>query len=191
MNMALEYADILKQSEDIPDPAFFSPSEMTIGTVTLWRPFCVCPSTPLLTPVLPWLLGPVVLVITEQGRAVAEKIPPSDTIAPVILAGATRAVYNLITERNTVDARRISPKIAKSLSMKGCIWKRNGIYLHTNLENEAYAHMFRVFLDANFLLPPNPCIPAVLPSELSQGEEANLSRLFAQDQHLIPSPRQL
>jgi hypothetical protein len=181
LDAMLEYAGALKKDENIPDPAFLSPTETTVETVALWRPFCVCPSAPLLAPILPWSLAPAVLVITEQGRAMAEKIPPSDTIAPIILFGAARAVYDLIVKRNAPDEKRISPKITKCLSTEGCVWKQNGVYLHTDLDDAAYARIFRLFLDANLLLPPNPRIPAVLPSELSEGEEANLSRLLIQD----------
>jgi hypothetical protein len=181
---ALEHAGILKKNENILDPAFLSSTEMAVETVATWRPFCTCPVASLLAPVLPWSLAPAVLVITERaqgahGRGMVEKIPPSDMVAPVLLVGATRAIYDLIAEKDAAERNKIFPKITKSLLTERCVWKQNGIYLHTDLDDEAYRRLFQLFLDANFLLPPHPHTPAILPPTLSEGEEANLSRLLA------------
>jgi hypothetical protein len=176
---ALEDADILKKNEPIPDSAFLSPPETTTASVTLWRPFCACPPSPLLVPILPWSLAPAVLAVKESGRAMVKNPLFSDTIAPLLLATATRAIYDLIAEINAVDKKRTFPKIAKALATKGCLWKQNGVYLRADVDGEAYKRLFHLFLDAGFLLPPDPRSPAILPAELSEGEEAILARLLA------------
>jgi hypothetical protein len=43
---------------------------------------------------------------------------------------------------------------------------------------EDYAALFRRFLDGGFLLPPGQEEPAILPGELSPGEEAKLAALI-------------
>jgi hypothetical protein len=174
----LEQAGVIKKGEVFSDPAIFLPET---ATVALWRPFCECVAAYLLVPILPWRLAPAVLVATEGGVAAGWDIPPSDAIAPIALVGATRAIYDLIAEKEN----RAYPKIAKALMDKECIWKQNGVYLHTDLEGEAYARLFRLFLEAGCLLPPTLQAPAILPSELSEGEEASLARLFIQ---MPPSP---
>ncbi|MDR1216238.1 MAG: hypothetical protein LBK25_06125 [Treponema sp.] len=183
LHAALEDAGILKKNDPIPDSAFLSPPETTAASITLWRPFCVCPPSPLLVPVLPWSLAPAVLVVKESGRTMVKNPLFSDTIASVILAAATRAIYDLIAEINAADRKRSFPKITKTLAMKGCLWKQNGVYLRTDVDDTAYERLFHLFLDAGFLLPPAPRSPAILPSELSEGEEASLVHLLSPDRH--------
>jgi hypothetical protein len=45
-------------------------------------------------------------------------------------------------------------------------------------EDAAYAALFRRFLSGGFLLPPSSALPAILPGEMSPGEEAALAQLF-------------
>jgi hypothetical protein len=171
----LEQGGVVKKNEDIPDPAIL---RCETPVVALWRPFCESQPPLLLIPILPWRLAPAVLVTTERGRAEDWEIPSSDFIEPILLAGATRAIYDLVAEQT--NSKREYPKIKKVLTNKECIWKQNGVYLHTDLDEGAYARIFRLFLEAGCLLPPNPRAPAILPSELSGGEEAALARLLAQ-----------
>jgi hypothetical protein len=44
---------------------------------------------------------------------------------------------------------------------------------------ESYERLFRRFLACGFLLPPDPSLPAIIPAELSEGEEKALSAAIA------------
>jgi hypothetical protein len=69
------------------------------------------------------------------------------------------------------------PRIMKALAQSP--WRRRGVYLTLAAPpgGEAYAALFRRFLDQGFLLPPGPGQPLILPGVLSPGEEAALAAL--------------
>jgi hypothetical protein len=160
-------------------PAACSPAEPLPAPV-LWRPFLDARSAPapapFLIPVLPlpWAGAPMVLAFDPAFAAMAGAGEP---LSPVILAATSRAVYDLVA---ALDRGRPSfPKITRALSQIGP-WKRRGIYLSlaSPPANEGYTALFRRFLDAGYLLPPGPDEPAILPGELSPGEEAKLAALL-------------
>jgi hypothetical protein len=187
----------------------------------VWRPFLKTPPAgPLLVPVLPWPLSPLVLA-AETG--LDPRLPSGDLIAPVLLAAAARAVYDLIgvccasrsnplkiadqaifyrtNSESSPDnrdflrhqAQKIHkcnrllaaagrggvryPKVEKALAQKGCIWKQEGIYLRCRetVSVDAWAGIWKGFLDAGFLLPPDQDDPLILPGIMSPGEEAKLA----------------
>ncbi len=180
------------------DPAFLNtavpPAE--IGA-SLWRPFldATCQSAaPLLVPVLPHPLAPKVLAIqivaAPNSAPLAYTPPPSDTVSPAVLAVAARAVYDLIAEMRSVKTGRGAanfpaarfPRIAKAL--KTSRWLGNGAYLirpdckplaDNKPCTESYTALKARFLESGFILPPDPSEPAILPAELSDGEEAKLA----------------
>ena len=63
----------------------------------------------------------------------------------------------------------------------GGLWQRRGIYLalEQDITRENYETLFRRFLDSGFLIPPSPEEPAILPLEMSAGEESKLAELLA------------
>jgi hypothetical protein len=73
------------------------------------------------------------------------------------------------------------PKLEKALAQKGWIWKQEGIYLRCRetLSAESWAEIWKGFLEAGFLLPPNQDDPLILPGIMSPGEEAKLAGCFA------------
>jgi len=157
--------------------------------VPLWRPFFMeqgiqisnsNPSpqfllpSPFFIPVLPWPLGPEVLVL-EKGMEAS--FPPGDIIPPVLLAPATRALYDLVAKIRNPDRQRYH-KIEKVLGGGKSLWCRQGIYLTTETTGEEYASLFKGFLEGGFLLPPSPSEPAILPAAMSEGEEAKLAGLL-------------
>jgi hypothetical protein len=142
----------------------------------VWRPFLKEPPTaPLLVPVLPWPLAPLVLA-AETG--LEPGLPPGDLIAPVLLAAAARAVYDIIAAagRGKLGYR----KVEKALAQKGCAWKQEGIYVRyrETLGRDAWAELWKRFLEAGFLLPPVQEDPLILPGIMSPGEEAKLAGLI-------------
>jgi hypothetical protein len=159
----------------VVDPALASCAPLTPSpqTLVLWRPFLSAEYTGVLLPVLPSPLAPKVLVFNkEESRA----FPPSDIIAPFMLAPATRAIYDLIAspERGSPCFPRIEAALSNSL------WRRQGIYcsLATLLAARDYAALFHRFLESGFLLPPTQNAPLILPGTLSPGEEAQLAALL-------------
>ncbi|MCL1927868.1 MAG: hypothetical protein FWG07_03625 [Treponema sp.] len=158
----------------------------------LWRPFMDkesqnrLQSEPVLLPVLPCPLSgaPAVLAIdTEQTPAkltvpvklALEQLPPSQVISPVALGAATRCIYDLIaaTDRGNPRLQKVDKAVKKS-----SLWKRKGIYLYYTGTAENYSELFQCFLNGGFLLPPTIKEPAILPGELSAGEEAKLAVLL-------------
>jgi hypothetical protein len=156
------------------------------GTAGLWRPFAnpespfaVANNKPVLIPVLPgihsWRGGlPLGLcVLAAQSESELALLPPGDFLSPVLLAAATRGVYDLLACPDR--AKPAFPRIFKIL--QNSKWQRQGIYLNLKekMETAGYEPLFRQFLDAGFLIPPVPSLPLILPGELSAGEEAKLT----------------
>lgn len=136
--------------------------------------------TSVFRPVLPFPLGPAVIVCGKEEEA---DFPPSSCVPPVILAMATRACYTLLAspERGKMTFRRIKEVFAKDGSSLS--WRLEGIYIWREdaAEDtcvEDWEAVFRRFLDGGFLLPPAPSDPLIIPAELSKGEEAALARLL-------------
>ncbi|MDR1839707.1 MAG: hypothetical protein LBQ93_09030 [Treponema sp.] len=160
----------------------------TSGAVKLWRPFtdAAVPFTieknspPILVPVLSGIqlwrdnlpLG--LCVVTAESENQLANLPVSDILSPVLLAVATRGVYDLLSAQDR--AKPNFPRIAKALQTSKT-WQRRGIYLYPKekRESETWPALFNKFLDAGFLLPPTPSQPLILPGELFDGEEAKLA----------------
>jgi hypothetical protein len=168
------------------------------AAAALWRPF-LDPAAPLavaenappvLIPVLPgiqgWRGGLPYGLCTLAIDPVFEKtisLPPGDFLSPVLLALATRGIYDLIAAAPQ-RANPAYPRIAQALknSQSNTVqWQRQGLYLmlRENPSPENWAALFRRFLDKGFLLPPISSHPLILPGVLSPGEEAQLAGLLA------------
>jgi hypothetical protein len=170
-----------------PDPALEA-NMPPPPAAALWRPFL--DSAPLedrlLIPALPqpWPDALSVLALPQVPikTALSPPLPPlsppdSQLIPPTILAAATRGIYGLIAAK-AARGRPLYPRIEKALDEKK--WRRRGIYLGRDdaPDDEAYAVLFRLFLEQGFLLPPVRTQPLILPGELSPGEEAKLAALL-------------
>ena len=164
------------------------------GDAGLWRPF-LNPASPFaIEDKAPPFLVPVLFGIQlwrdelPMGLCVAAaksenylaNLPAGDTLPPVLLAAAARGVDNILASPDR--ARPAFPRVAKALqkSPAKLRWRRQGIYLYLKekCEPEAWDALFSQFLEAGFLLPPNPSQPLILPGELSPGEETKLAAVF-------------
>ena len=146
--------------------------------VSIWRPFVVENETRILIPVLPWPLGPEVLALEKSLDA---SFPAGEIIPPVLLAPATRSLYDLLAAiKDGSRAGRVYPKIEKAI--KDGLWQRRGVYLTMKAamqaDTEKYSSLFKCFLEGGFLIPPSPTEPLILPASMSDGEEAKLAGLF-------------
>jgi len=152
--------------------------------IAVWRPYQNDPavlSAPVLLPVLPCTFPGIPAVLAFDPAAMPElpEFPPSRFCAPVSLATAARSIHDLLANPERGNPRY--PKLDRVLE-KSPAWKRQGIYLTFSGNSNAsetvprsYATLFRNFLERGFLLPPSPEDPAILPGELSPGEEAKLA----------------
>ena len=156
------------------------------GTIPLWRPFLKAdetqgpgtqgPDTPILRPVLPWSLGPEILVLD---KSIDGSFPAGELIPPVLLAPATRALYNIIaTMKAKGSGQRKYKKIEKVLT--DSLWRRQGIYLwlKNDMDREKYKALFLHFLEGGFLIPPDAREPLILPISMSDGEVSKLAGLL-------------
>ncbi|MCL2558559.1 MAG: hypothetical protein FWE09_08780 [Treponema sp.] len=171
------------------------------GLAALWRPFenegahlfVAKNAPPILVPVSPGIqawrapenpagdagalpIGFCALAIAAEASIRA--LPPGDFLPPALLAVAARGLHDIIA---ATDRARRFPRVEKALRAPGCAWRHRGIYLTHQCAGENWEALFRAFLDAGFLLPPDPCQPAILPGELSAGEEARLAELLGGD----------
>lgn len=146
-----------------------------------WRPFLdketqlTLQSAPVLVPVLPCSFpgAPAVLALDPAGRLPG--LPSSQVLSPAALAAAARCIYDLIAgpDRGNPHFLKIDRAVKKSP-----VWKRQGIYLYYAGTAENYNELFQHFLEGGFFLPPSTAEPAILPGELSPGEEAKLAALI-------------
>ena len=193
---ALEAADFTGPIYDPAFPSLDSGAQLSEKCdISFWRPFLDDDKkTPVLVPVLPWPLGPAVLVLEEgmvktfpQGnKSIGTEPQPANSaagygelISPVLLAPAARALHDLAAElKNHVPNRPRFLKIEKIL--KDSPWRRRGIYLtgEPDMNSEKYEALFRRFLEGGFLIPPSPLEPLILPFSMSSGEESKLAELL-------------
>ena len=153
-------------------------------SVKLWRPFFETPEeAQFLIPILPWPLGPKVLLIE---KTLDFSFPAGEIIPPVLLAPVTRALNNLIAVMKAKIPNRGSPrypKIEKALNetkSESYFWRRRGIYLSVSQDigMDRYRKLFLHFLEKGFFIPPSPEEPVILPGFMSNGEQAKLANLL-------------
>jgi hypothetical protein len=171
---------------------FVADNSKSAVPISIWRPFlnAAWDETSILVPILPMPWAPKVLALT---LSLSQAFPEGDLIPPVILAAAARGIHDLVA---ATPGRGAVPYHTLSRALKKSPWRRRGIYIyHSQLSPvapeydgvqdgrntvEAYAALFRRFLENGFLLPPDPAQPLILPGELSAGEEAKLAGLLGE-----------
>jgi hypothetical protein len=161
------------------------------GAAGLWRPFLnsnfpfeIESNAPaVLVPVLPGIhlwrgnfpFG--LCVVASKSESQLAQLPSGDILSPVLLAAAARGIYDLLASPDR--GKPVFPRISKvQKNSANSIWHRQGIYL-TLKEKKEWGTLFNQFLEAGFLIPPNPSQPLILPGEMSDGEEAKLAAALA------------
>ncbi len=123
-----------------------------------------------LIPILPLAVGggPVVVCFRDK---LPEGFPASDQISPMLLAGLTRTVYDLL-------CHRMPDWYAEDLLAGAPGWEQRGPYITASCGEARYAEVFHAFLAQGFLLAPDYPGPSILPWEVSPGELKKMCKLF-------------
>jgi hypothetical protein len=143
-----------------------------------WRPFSgeAIPASHFV-PILPFPFPGAPEVLAFNPSHDADGFSPSETVSPAVLLAASRCVWDLIALLASGKRAGTFPVLAGALRENRC-WAAQGIYLRYSGDKD-YTHIFSRFLEEGFLLPLSPKMDAILPGELSRGEEKKLAGLLA------------
>jgi hypothetical protein len=182
MQKAFEKAGFVCPSEHfLPDPALKQYSAQ--NSIALWRPFLGDAEdqsfkADILFPILPfpWMNSPKILLLE---KAVSKLFPPSDVLS-LVLSSVLLSSINALIEQQSLEMADYTT-LMKTLSHTS--WQQQGMYvMNPYFKDDAqYEEIFKLFLNAGFLIPPKRNLPFIVPvkkDSLSQGEIAKLSALF-------------
>jgi hypothetical protein len=173
LDPALSSGDAAGACASLRAPALGRPWPRAGACASYWRPFLpdeACWNPEVLIPILPSGGIQGFTAVCYRTRA-GERVPEGDTVSACLLAGALRAASDL------QYAVRAENAVTRAVDAAGN-WRRMGPYISPAFEEQAYAEVFRAFLDAGYLLNPYYPGPSIVPGELSPGEAAGLCRLF-------------
>jgi hypothetical protein len=143
-----------------------------------WRPFSgirgteILQTAALFIPVIPAPCSPHILVLDPRLDGV---LPPSDLISPFMLALTAAVLHTLAVQLK--QGRTVLSRIARVCAADE-LWRQEGIYLYYQ-GTSSWDKVWRSFLTAGFLAPPDPASPLILPGELSSGEASQLAAVLA------------
>ncbi len=160
------------EEADVADPAL-SEDAAKAAVASYWRPFLPDDergNPEVLIPILPSGGIPGFTAVCYKTRE-GERVPQGDAVPAFLLAGALRAASSLQTAARPENAVTRTVDGARN-------WRRRGPYISAVIDARRYPEVFRVFLDAGYLLSPYYPGPSILPGELSPGEAAGLCLLF-------------
>lgn len=152
---------LIRQDEEISDPLLAD----EIPSVSLWRPFLGDNFSlpPVVAPVLPFpgrFVPSLLCFADDPGKAV----PESEICSPLLLAGLTRIVYDLLKFIRDCDREGW-----KRFDLP--FWKRHGPYLLPVCRSEdEYTAMFMSFLENGIFLSPRFPGASIVPAEYNEGE---------------------
>jgi len=174
---------------EIEDPAIERRKEVKAGSrgdAALWRPFLRgidWSGFKILLPILPFSMADSPCVVCIRNgidlKLSEDGLPEDDVVSPVMLAGATRSIYDMPKYQIPPWAEKFFGNTSGSKNENSAAgWKRNGPYLTCLCEREAYEGIFRAFLENGVLISPYYPGPTILPAEVSDGELKKIVRLF-------------
>jgi hypothetical protein len=148
-------------------------TSLTTSGIMHWRPFmppAEVSAARVLIPILPFAVGGCPAVVCFRDALPAD-FPASESVSPLLLAGLTRACYDLLQHR--------MPDWYTDRLLAGAPgWEQQGPYITARFAAERYPDVFREFLRQGFLLSPTYPGPSVLPWEISPGELQKMCKLF-------------
>jgi hypothetical protein len=166
------------------DPAVEAGEGAPKTVPVLWRPWLTDPAIlnppgpgapSLLIPVLP-LPFPGAPAVLALDPALEELFSPAPLLSPLVLSAAAQSVRRLLAAPERPSFAGLDRILTGDSP-----WKRRGIYLRYRPPDaqEDYQRVFMRFLEGGFFLPPLEEEPAIIPGELSAGEEAKLAALIS------------
>jgi hypothetical protein len=156
----------------IPEPIFDPAIEELSGVdVALWRPFTETEQNgaEILIPILPFSMDPEITIVCFKST-IRKRIPASDRISGVLLAGLSRSIYACIKHMRTVDTETWHVFDVP-------IWKRRGPYLCAVCSSEEYTEIFERFLQHRMVLSPLYPGPSIVPAVFTEGDITLLKTL--------------
>ena len=139
----------------------------------LWRPFvtdAIKSKTEVLLPVLPFSAGGSPVAVCFRAE-LAHDFVCSDTIAPFLLAGAIRSIYD-------ISYYSLPAWYSHNLLQGAGGGEQRGVYIRPLMNAESYAEVFVEFLKEGVLLSPRYPAPSILPAVASEGEVKKMVTLF-------------
>lgn len=146
---------------------------------SLWRPWLSHgeAASPVISPVLP-LPHPGRPTALLLPRSLSAHFPLPAPASPVLLAAALRSLADLAAAP-LPGSRDPGPRLSAAIRSDPSRGLR-GPYIRFPecSDSAAYGVLFRRFLDGGVILPPDRSLPAILPAEMSPGEESALRSLL-------------
>ena len=142
---------------DHVDSAFLKNANDTEDTMVLCSP-------------LPFAGGCTIAVFADAEKAALA--PPSDSVAPALLAAIARSFYDLaaaLFERTESDWSRFDEYLTP-------FWDRRGPYLVPKMRASRYADFFLSCLDKGILISPEYSTPSIVPFIADAGEFKTLAK---------------
>lgn len=146
----------------------------TASGAVMWRPWeiqCTEKSDLIyLVPPFPW--AGEILIVASRSMRLTEVLPYSDMIAPPVLAGMARALYDLLAEipQRNESMWRVHDKILLKY------WKRSGPYLYPVVPEDDYSRFFLHCLDCGLFISPVFTSASVVPHEVASGDFTQLKK---------------
>ena len=144
----------------------------------MWRPFGVNACDPINDPIIPVLPIPLSfapgVVVSKAELDLAE-----EPVSPVTLAGAVRAVYNLIAFQKEADYSGWEKTGLADANIGR--WRLELPYIYPLCTREQYSTVWDTFFEAEIILSYDYDTPSVLPpyGELSEGMLKKILKLFS------------
>lgn len=156
----------------IADPALFDPSPG--DAVSFWRPFLVDVgiTAEVLIPVLPFPGSFVCEVVCVKDMALADRLPPSDPVSPLVLDLLVKASGALL---GIGDEER--KRFQQENPLRGLVARTCGPYCATGMDESEFRRFHAAALEAGVLLPPGPDVPIIVPPVRTEGEVAPFLRV--------------
>jgi hypothetical protein len=145
--------------------------------VSYWRPYLEVggADSVLLFPILPFPGSFIPQVVCIKDQTLAETLPPSDCVSPLLLDLLIKATANLINEMKSEES------VAKRMDnpFKG-LFETRGPYGITHLDDIRYREFYQEALRLRVVLPPSADIPFIVPGSYSKGDISEFLKLSAQ-----------
>ncbi len=156
----------------IADPAV---ADIEAGqSVAFWRPFLadVEVTAEVLIPILPFPGNFVCEIVCVRDAALADELPPSDAISPLVLDLMVKTVGSLLSMGSEQKKRFFRETALHPMMARSC-----GPYCMSGLDEAAYREFHAAALAANVVLPPGSGIPMILPPYWTDGEIAAFAQV--------------